>query len=432
MTSTVGHDPNAFHQLPGDYASENKHDENGTEVSVVERVKEEYLHPCCQKELEATRARTKLMTKLTAADITRHAMERRRNVFGPGQANDQHQHVHGTGCCSLTVDYPALSDLRERQGGGSRAMEVGMPVGSGDGDEQALLRQAEREQNGDEEEEESDDEWLQELEDGDDGGFQEVRRAEMVRRALEQAELQALGVGLHTYVAPARALKIVQRASCPLVMHCYDPYSPISAALDLELEVLAARYPGTRFLRTAFGANGGTRDGRGGQGSKVLRESLRVPAPAPTGEYRKSVVLAVKEGRLVDSCYDFGRRFGDVKEGRVYGEAVEQWLQHCRVLERASVCVDDARRMDGEGKGEGKRGGGGGLRWMRREGGASRGKERFGGEGEETEEEEEEGEEIYDCGVEGCAKTFAHAHVGGEDGGVPREFAFSVNEAANA
>jgi hypothetical protein len=68
---------------------------------------------------------------------------------------------------------------------------------------------------------------------------------------------------------------------------------------------------------------------------------------------------------------------------------------------------------------------------MRREGGASRGKERLGGGGEETEEDEEE-EEIYDCGVEGCAKTFAHAHVGGEDGGVPREFAFSVNEAANA
>ncbi len=226
-------DPNAFHALPGDDPAAAT---NATQP-LPEEVKEEYLHPCCQKELESARVRTKLMTKLRAADITRHAMERRQGVIGGmEELGGGHRHEHGAGCCALMVDYPALAELRQARGGGGGG-------GRGDGGRQeeeevvvAAVPYADAAEEEEEEEEDSDDELLRELEAEDEGGFMEIRRAEMVRKAQEAAELRHLGVGLHTDLPPTHVLDLVHLRCCSLVVHCYDPHAPVSAALDLCLE----------------------------------------------------------------------------------------------------------------------------------------------------------------------------------------------------
>jgi hypothetical protein len=59
-------------------------------------VKEEFLHPCCQKELKADRIRTRVMTKLRDADVTRIAMERRQGAVGVLKTGE---HRHEVRCC---------------------------------------------------------------------------------------------------------------------------------------------------------------------------------------------------------------------------------------------------------------------------------------------------------------------------------------------
>lgn len=86
-------DPNAYHAFPGDEINE-----DGTQAAPPPPIKEEYLHPCCQKELQASRIHTKLMTKLRAADVTRHAMERHEKARAGGMEKalmqDAHRHEH--------------------------------------------------------------------------------------------------------------------------------------------------------------------------------------------------------------------------------------------------------------------------------------------------------------------------------------------------
>lgn len=204
-------DPNAYHVFPGDEVGGGlgKDKDVQLEPSAAEREKEAYLHPCCQKELESTRARTKLMAKLRAVDITRHAMDRRKGVVG--LSDEQHQHEHGAGCCALMADYPALARLRVTRDGevGARQEDDDMggrssisSISSG----RVVASYEEGEDEEEDNEEDSDDELLRELEAGDDGGFLEIRRAEMMRQAQEAAEIQYLGIGLHTELPPLECL----------------------------------------------------------------------------------------------------------------------------------------------------------------------------------------------------------------------------------
>lgn len=118
-------------------------------------VPEEFLHPCCQKDLQEKRVRDKVLTKVRAADRAAQALARRKGaVVGVGKdaaglaewARHRHEHVsacrlcvyvcmhtcrtrsidspwvpdicppviyrQGSGCCELMADYPALAFLR--------------------------------------------------------------------------------------------------------------------------------------------------------------------------------------------------------------------------------------------------------------------------------------------------------------------------------
>lgn len=138
-------DPNAHHAL-----------EDGTSGGVPE----EFLHPCCQKDLQEKRVRDRVLTKVRAADRAAQALARRKEAVSLGGAaglaewaRHRHEHVctcvwmwvciymclpsqrggpgcsivkvgcpsihtlhdttfQGSGCCELMEDYPALAFLR--------------------------------------------------------------------------------------------------------------------------------------------------------------------------------------------------------------------------------------------------------------------------------------------------------------------------------
>lgn len=70
-------DPNEHHSLDGS------------------DVPEEYLHPCCQKELKASRKKNEVMGKLREGDRVRKALEMRRTALGlAGMPENDHDHCH--------------------------------------------------------------------------------------------------------------------------------------------------------------------------------------------------------------------------------------------------------------------------------------------------------------------------------------------------
>jgi hypothetical protein len=86
-TKKAAPDPNAHHSLDGD-----------------EDVPEEYLHPCCQKELQADRKKNYVLGKLREGDRARIALEQRRTALGltslPTDGEHVHQHVSGASISS--------------------------------------------------------------------------------------------------------------------------------------------------------------------------------------------------------------------------------------------------------------------------------------------------------------------------------------------
>lgn len=176
-------------------------------------------------------------------------------------------------------------------------------------------------------------------------------------------------------------------------MHLFDPHSSLSSSLDLCLEDVARRYPGTKFVRghgvssIAHAAAGG--DGGGGGEDDGWR---RADLP---------MLLALRDGAIV--AWSSGLR--DFRNGNGTGveiDAVERWLDRagalisdvpshpdrlCGIRPEEDALLDDMRRLNGIGR----RGG-----------------------GTNAEEDSDDGmhHNRYPCGVVGCDKSFYHEHVG--------------------
>lgn len=156
-----------------------------------------------------------------------------------------------------------------------------------------------------------------------------------------------------------------------VICHLYEPFSPTCASIDLALEALAPRYPGTRCCRLPLKKAG------------ELETRLRLPTGVP------ALLVVIVDGCVVDSCGDF-RRFGT--ESMVHEDALEQWLNYGHALIREPPSLARARE------------------YVRKSAKAVNGLLRRGdGKGELDDEDEEE---YYECGLEGCRKTFAHDHIG--------------------
>jgi hypothetical protein len=181
------------------------------------------------------------------------------------------------------------------------------------------------------------------------------------------------------------------------VIHLYDPNLSLSVSLDLCLEEMSCRYPGTKFVRghgltsIPFAIN----KGGGGVGST---DDGWTRADLP-------ILLALRDGVIIawsSGLRDF-RYAGSSGGDSVEFDAVERWLDRAGSLildlpNPDELCgirpEEDALLMN-----------------MRQLNGLGRRNEISGGDDQDDEDHGHD-HNRYDCGLVGCNKSFAHEHVG--------------------
>ena len=227
--------------------------------------------------------------------------------------------------------------------------------------------------------------------------YDNIRRAELESLAKRVEVANYHGYGVHRQLHPKRALTSVgyglyQKRDTfrprGAVLHLFDAYSPLSASLDLCLEDLASKHPGTKFVRSI------------GVSTLTYAEGADSPADWRRGDL--PVLLALREGRVV--AWSSGLHDFECGRSEVDARAVELWLESAGVMLTDVPPQDLLCRIRPEEEML--------LESMRHERSKGRG---FGGMmsqlGLDKEMDIEE-DEYYDCGVKGCCKQFYHEHVG--------------------
>ena len=250
---------------------------------------------------------------------------------------------------------------------------------------------------------------------GDYAHLQSLRRAELEQQAEHLEVARQHGYGVHRQmhaqrcfaavgcgVAPSQD-RFLPRCAC---LHLYDAHSPLSVSLDLCLEDMAARYPGTKFAR-GLGTACLLFANDGGSGIESDRAEWK-----KKGNGCLPMILALREGRVVS--HSSGLR--DLQyAGEVEPRAVEQWLDRagvllttppprdllCKIPPEVEMLVQSMRKMSGPGSRSNDGGGFGGMMNLMK-----------GASGQKQGQEDIEEEDRYDCGVSGCSKSFYHEHVG--------------------
>lgn len=220
----------------------------------------------------------------------------------------------------------------------------------------------------------------------DEHDLQAARRAELESMARHFEVLRYHGYGVHRQIHPQRVFSYVgyrntdrDRYVPPgAVLHLYDAFSRLSVSLDLCLDDIARRYPGTKFVR-ALGIT-----------SILFAEDCDDSHKWKNADL--PMLLAVKGGKIVaissglrDFCHS---RQDEEVEPRV----VEKWLGYagvliddpppmeavCRIRPEEEMLLENMRLLQGLG----------------------------------DIHDDEENQNLYDCGVDGCNKSFYHEHVG--------------------
>jgi hypothetical protein len=226
----------------------------------------------------------------------------------------------------------------------------------------------------------------EDIETTSENDLQAHRRAELENMARQYEILRFHGFGVHRQMHPQRVFPSVgygvidkDRYIPPgAVIHLYDAFSPLSVSLDFCLEDISSRYPGTKFVRGLGVSSIVFAD----DGDDDRWKNADLP-----------MLLAIKGGKVVafsSGLRDFSNG-GDNVEPRM----VEQWLDFggvlvdtpppveavCRIRPEEDMLMENMRQLRGLGK--------------------------------ETFEGDKEGkQDRYDCGVDGCIKSFYHEHVG--------------------
>ena len=229
--------------------------------------------------------------------------------------------------------------------------------------------------------------------------MQAQRRAELESMAHHYEVIRFHGYGVHRQMHPKRVFASAGYGSSTdrdrvtvkgSVVHLYDAYSPLSVSLDLCLEDMASRYPGTKFLRGLGVMSLLFAEGDGGD-QKWKKGDL-------------PMVVALKEGRVVafsSGLRDFYNAGGDQHNERVEPRAVEQWLEHAGVLFDTPPQMDAVCRIRPEEEMLLEN-----LMKLNMQGGL------INAEAPTRSRVEDMEEQRYDCGVNGCNKSFFHEHVG--------------------
>lgn len=238
-------------------------------------------------------------------------------------------------------------------------------------------------------EEDSDDEFDylldEDLPGGDGNGLKDVeeqRRAELEFEILKRQVALQHGYGTHRQLHPARVLKAAGFAANParspppaVVLHMVDPDSISSASLDYFFETeLASKNPGTVFMRC------------GGRSTLLMDAAIARKAFGNRLQADRDVpaLVAIRDGVAVNICPNL-RGLSTEEGGPIDTSAVEMWLEQSGVL-RAQPPLFET------------------LCYIRPE--------------EEAlmdylaQQKPARAEERYDCGLDGCCKSFPHEHVG--------------------
>lgn len=166
--------------------------------------------------------------------------------------------------------------------------------------------------------------------------MEDRRRAELELSMFQRESALQHGYGAHRQMHPSRVLRAAGLGSSPrsamapppgVVLHLYDPESPLSASLDLYLEgeAMAQTNKGTKFLR--------------GSGRSVLlldadlaARTLRDGTTTQTTlrpEYDLPALVAIRDGVVVAVC---PRLQGLSKDDQIDPSAVQEWLNKAGVL----------------------------------------------------------------------------------------------------
>jgi hypothetical protein len=220
--------------------------------------------------------------------------------------------------------------------------------------------------------------------------MQGQRRAELETLARQIEILRHHGYGVHRQMHPQRLFSSAGYGTDTMrdvvrpqgsVVHLFDAYSQKSVALDLYLEKIACKYPGTKFVRglgvasVLYAHDGGSDDGAWKRGELPM-------------------LLALREGKVVAwnaGLNDFFDSGGGNSYANLDSRSVEQWLDRAGVLVDTPPSIEEICRIRPE------------------ETALLENMMKLNTLGDDRGYEEEE---RYDCGVAGCNKSFQHEHVG--------------------
>jgi hypothetical protein len=364
------------------------------------------LDACCRREAESNRKQGALLSALQRHDRVALAERRKKHLLGGLSWG------HGCRCCydpnSDGGEYGALMDARKRlaeeRGDVCAADDEdsnGETADDGDDEKKMTSEPAFVERKNDDSDSDSDDEFDYLLDEDPPGGdgqpsalalLEEARRAELEMTVMEREAAIQHGFGAHRQMHPSRVLRAAglgmdQRgmaaAVAPaVVLHLYDPESDMSACLDLHLEgpLMAGTYRGTKFLR-----------GSGRPALLLDADLAQRELPRLRPESDLPALIAIRNGNVVAHCPAL-ENLGSKSEGTIEPRAVEEFLDRAGVLLRDPPAFEDLCRIRPEEMML--------LENMAMERNAAAAANRA------------EPEEFYNCGVEGCNKTFHHNHVG--------------------
>jgi hypothetical protein len=321
------------------------------------------LDDCCRREVEYNRVHNALTSTLSRHDVTRLAERRRRNVlqnlnFGSGCRCCYDPNIDGG-------EYRALTEMKEKlKREGNEISDVA--------DEEVKTR---RDSGEGFEDEDDEFDYLLDEDLPVESSVEKIRRAELEFAMLSQETAIQHGYGVHRQMHPSRVLKAAglgggRDAPHGVVLHLFDPESLVSASLDVCLEMLAAKYKGTKFLRSlgrstlVYGAD---------FASKHLSD-IRPDSDMP-------ILVAIREGCVVATSL---RLRGMANDDEVVTHAVEDWLEHAHVLVERPPPFEEVCHIRPEEEAL--------LDHM------------VGAKVQQSER--------YDCGIPTCYKAFPHDHIG--------------------
>ena len=417
------------------------------------------LDSCCQKDMEEQRVGAALRTTLRKYDIVAERERRRRHTvsFNHSSSTLYMGGFHGTtnigsdtkndsGCrCSYDPngdggEYRALTELRmERSRNNDENEDEDEYTNSkkycSDDDDDDINQKRDMESKygkgvnvtplatktaSENTENESDDEYDYLLDEddlpsgsGDNTSyvnntlktFEEQRRMELEWEIFQNEIAMLHGYGIHRQIHPQRILSIagLRHSSQSLVepppfvvMHLVDADSIGSASLDLYLEVLATKFRGTMFVRSS------------GRATLLLNDVPTIDTVLPMFRSYTSAqnvdaalpaLVAIRHGTAVNACLQLQgllsssssslsySRDSEKSSSEIEPSAVRVWLDRCGVLHERPPNIDTMCRIRPE-------------------------EEALLDSCTRRQPEAIEDEQRYDCGKNGCSKSFPHEHIG--------------------